>query len=105
MNKGNKQKINGEFKQLQTKIFIRTAVILFAAVLLTFSMYSFVLAGHFANGVVSFLTLFVGDYDAALDIYSRVIRDNMDFFVLIAILIIFLMILRIYRKRLVSGWI
>lgn len=94
----NKHKISREFKQLQNQIFLRTAIILFTAVILTFGLYSFVLAGHFANGVVAFLTLFVGDYNVALNIYSQVIRENMDFFVLVAVLIIFLIILRMYLR-------
>lgn len=99
MNRRNKRKISGEFKQLQTKIFIRTVLIFFVAVLLSFGLYSFVLAGHLANGVVSFLTLFVGDYNIALNIYAQIIRKNIAFFALLAILIIFLVALRIYLRQ------
>lgn len=72
----NKHKISREFKQLQNQIFLRTAIILFTAVILTFGLYSFVLAGHFANGVVAFLTLFVGDYNVALNIYIRRLSEK-----------------------------
>lgn len=96
MNKNRKQHLGNEFRQLQAKIFIRTAMILFAAVLLTFGLYSFVLSGHFANSVVALITLFTGDYSAALDIFQRVFRDHSTFFVLIAIVVMFLIVLRIY---------
>lgn len=96
MNKNRKQHLGNEFRQLQAKIFIRTAMILFAAVLLTFGLYSFVLSGHFANSVVALITLFTGDYSAALDIFQRVFRDHSTFFVLMAIVVMFLIVLRIY---------
>lgn len=98
MNKANKKSGN-EFKQLQTKIFIRTALILFAAVILTFGLYSFVLAGHLADGMVAFINLFVGNYDTALNIYSQVVREHIDFFVIIAILLIFMLVLRLYLRE------
>lgn len=71
-------------------------MILFAAVLLTFGLYSFVLSGHFANSVVALITLFTGDYSAALDIFQRVFRNHSTFFVLMAIVLMFLIVLRIY---------
>lgn len=98
MNKKNKQKIGEEFRQLQTKIFIRTIIIFLAAVFLIFCLYSFLLAGRLANGIVAFFTLFVGDYNTALNIYQQVIRNNIEFFVMLAIVIVFLIILRIYIK-------
>ena len=93
------QRTGNEFKQLQTKIFIRTALILFAAIILTFGLYSFVLAGHLANGMVTFISLFVGDYDTALNIYTEVIRKHIDFFVVIAILLVFMIVLRLYLRE------
>lgn len=96
MNKNRKQHLGNEFSQLQAKIFIRTTMILFAAVLLTFGLYSFVLSGHFANSVVALITLFTGDYSAALDIFQRVFRNHSTFFVLMAIVLMFLIVLRIY---------
>lgn len=99
MNKRNRQNMRGEFRQLQRKLFIRTAILLLIAVVLTFALYSFVLAGHFANGVVSFLVLFTGDYDRALNIYQHAIREHLYLVVLILVLIVFLIILRIYLTQ------
>ncbi|MGN0401330.1 MAG: vancomycin resistance histidine kinase VanS, partial [Acetatifactor sp.] len=89
-----KQKIGDEFKHLQTKLFIKTAVIMFASVLGIFVLYYFVLKGHLANFVVGFLNLFIMDYRVALNIYQQVVRNYMDFYVLLAIVIVFLIVLR-----------
>lgn len=97
--KNNKKlKIGDEFKHLQTKLFIRTAIIMFVAVFVTFAIYSFVLQGNFANFVVRVIHLFVEDYSVALDIYQRFFRNYRDLYVLFAILAVFLIVLRIYLK-------
>lgn len=87
-----------EFKNLQTKIFIRTAVIMSFAVFFTFSIYSFVLQGNFANFVVTIICLFVEDAFVALDIYQRFFRNHRELYLLSAILVVFLIALRIYLK-------
>lgn len=96
MNKKNNKKMGNEFKHLQTKLFIRTAIIIFAAIIGTFGLYGFVLAGHLANFVVVFFNFFVKDYDAARNIYQHVIRNYMDLYILLAIVVVFLIVLRIY---------
>lgn len=100
MNKKNnkKQKIGDEFKHLQTKLFIRTAIIMFVAIIGTFGLYSFVLEGHLANFIVGFFNLFIKDYDAARNLYQHVIRNYMDLYILLAIVVVFLVVLRIYLK-------
>ena len=100
MNKGNngKQKIGDEFKQLQVKLFIRTAIMAFAAVIGTFGLYIFVLAGHLANGIVGFFNFFTKDYDAARNIYQQVIRNYMDLYVILTMVVVFMVVLRIYLK-------
>lgn len=84
------------------KIFIKTVLILLGAVLVSFGMYRFVLAGHFANAVVSFLKLFTHDYYEALYLYQDIFRSNMDWFVLLALILVFIIILRIYLKSFVK---
>lgn len=92
-----KQRIGEEFNQLQTKIFVRTAMIMFAAIVIIFTIYNGFLQGHFANAVVNFLTVFIyRNYEVALDVYQRVIRNNMDVYIMLAILLVFLIIIRIY---------
>ncbi len=101
MNKKNKrnQRIGDEFKQLQTKIFVRTAIIMFGAVVIVFIIYSGFLQGHFANAVVDFMTLYIyKDSEAALDVYQRVFRNNRDLYIMLAVLMVFLVIMRIYLK-------
>lgn len=100
MNKNRKtMKIGNDFKQLQTTIFLRTAIILIVAVVIIFIIYNGFFQGHFANAVVGFLNRFIyDDYEAALEVYQRVVRNYMDLYILVAILSVFLIILRIYLK-------
>ena len=104
MNKNRKTtKIGNDFKQLQTTIFLRTAIILIVAVVIIFIIYNVIyngfFQGHFANAVVGFLNRFIyDDYEAALEVYQRVVRNYMDLYILVAILSVFLIILRIYLK-------
>lgn len=100
MNKNRKTtKIGNDFKQLQTTIFLRTAIILIVAVVIIFIIYNGFFQGHFANALVGFLNRFIyDDYEAALEAYRRVVRNYMDLYILVAILSVFLIILRIYLK-------
>lgn len=100
MNKNRKTtKIGNDFKQLQTTIFLRTAIILIVAVVIIFIIYNGFFQGHFANAVVGFLNRFIyDDYEAALEAYQRVVRNYKDLYILVAILSVFLIILRIYLK-------
>lgn len=93
-----KQRIGDKFKHLQTKLFVRTAIIMFVAVIGTFGLYIFVLAGHLANFIVGVFNLFTKDYDAALNLYQRFVRNYMNWYVLLAIVAVFLVVLRIYLK-------
>lgn len=93
----NKQKIGSDYQQLQTKLFLRTGFMMFAAIVLTFGFYDLFLQGHFANAVVGFLNRFIyHDYDTALLVYRKIFRDHMDGYILLTILAVFLVILRIY---------
>lgn len=100
MNKNRKTtKIGNDFKQLQTTIFLRTAIILIFAVVIIFIIYNGFFQGHFANAVVGFLNRFIyDDYEAALEVYQRAVRNYKDLYILVAILSVFLIILRIYLK-------
>lgn len=93
-----KQTIGDKFKHLQTKLFVRTAIIMFVAVIGTFGLYIFVLAGHLANFIVGVFNLFTKDYDAALNLYQRFVRNYMNWYVLLAIVAVFLIVVRIYLK-------
>ena len=100
MNKNKKNtKIASDFKQMQTTIFFRTATIFIGAIVIIYLLYNGLLQGHFANAVVGFLNKFIyEDYEVALDVYQRVVRNYMDLYVLGAILMVFFVILRIYLK-------
>ena len=105
MNKKNnkKQRIGNEFNQLQTKIFIRTAIIMLVAVIVIFQLYSYLFQGNFANAVVSFLTAFIyKDSWVALDVYQRFVRNYRELYILLAVVVVFLIIMRIYFWRVKS---
>ena len=93
-----KQKMGNEFKNLQTKLFVRTVVIMLVAVVAVFALYTFVLHGNFANFAVEFINFFVKDYLQALHIYQAVFRNYMDLYILLAIAIVFLIVLKIYLR-------
>ena len=58
---------------------------------------SFLLRGHFANLMMSFLqNIFGMDYDAALDLYNRVFRSHMDAIILLSILFVFIILLCVF---------
>lgn len=87
--------MGNEFKNLQTKLFVRTVVIMLVAV---YALYTFVLHGNFANFVVNFINFFIDDYLQALHIYQAVFRNYMDLYILLAIAIVFLIVLKIYLR-------
>lgn len=94
-----REKIDNEYQQLQTKLFIKTVFMMVAAFLITFGIYNIFLEGRFANTVVWFLERFLfHDYDEALYVYQIIFRNNMEGLILLAILIVFLIILRIYLE-------
>lgn len=97
--KKEKLKIENEFKQLKTIIFVRTAIILVVAVIVIFLIYNFFFHGYFADTVVNFLDKFIyKDYGAALDLYQRVIRNYSELYILISVSIVFLVVLRVYLR-------
>lgn len=93
-----KQKMGNEFKNLQTKLFVSTVVIMLVAVVAVYALYTFVLHGNFANFVVNFINFFIDDYLQALHIYQAVFRNYMDLYILLAIAIVFLIVLKIYLR-------
>lgn len=91
---------NKDFRQLRTKIFIQTMIIMLSAVGLIFALYNFVLHGKFANFWVSLFTvMFDIDYYEALDLYQYTFRNNMEMIFLLTILLTFFIIFRIYLNR------
>lgn len=93
------KKTEKEFKQLEIKIFIRTAVVGIVAIFFIFNFYSFILEGHFAKTIIAILNFFLKDYNRAMQIYEQVFRNYMDWFLIAGILIVFLVGMRIYLKE------
>lgn len=89
-----------DYQQLQIKIFIKTAVMMLIAILIVFLVYSIFFHGRFANVAVAFLENFVyGDYEAALDAYQQIFRNNMGLLIVITIVFVFLIVLRVYLSN------
>lgn len=96
--KNKKEKgIDGDYTQIQTKILIRTAAVLFGAFALIFAALS-LLSGRFSTAVVGFLEIFYKDYEKALAAYTYTFRDNREWFVMAAAFVVFLIVLRLYLK-------
>ena len=99
MNRKYSKKTEKGFKQLEIKIFIRTAVVGIVAIFFIFNFYSFILEGHFAKTIIVILNFFLKDYNRAMRIYEQVFRNYMDGFLIAGILIVFLVGMRIYLKE------
>lgn len=97
--KKSKHRFDSDYRQLQTKIFVTTVILVLAAVIIIFGIYSIFFKGNFANVVVGFLSRFIyGDYESALRVYTQVIRRYMDIYIIAAVTVVFLVILRLYLR-------
>lgn len=97
------QKNSGEYRQMRTTVFLRTLLLLVADAVLFFLFTDIVIRGRFANWMVGFLNRFIyHDYDKALEIYQWVFRNHVEWFMLVAFLIVFLVSLSIYLKSFVK---
>ncbi len=86
-----------DFKQFKTKIFFRTVCMVIFAVFSILFLYNYVLYGNFANGVVFFYeNVLRMDYATALSLYQETFRDHAETFFIIAMILIFLLVFRIY---------
>ncbi len=91
-----KKGIDG-YARLKFRIFLRTALMMFAAVLFIIMLYRFFFWGHFANWVVAFLDTFIyRDYNKAWWAYNDNIRGNVEYIFCMAILAVFLAVLWAY---------
>ncbi|KPI54679.1 histidine kinase [Clostridioides difficile] len=89
-----------DFAQVRNKIFIKTAVMVFIAIIFIWILYSFILYRNFSEWVVSFFkNVFRMEYKAALNLYQQIFRNNMDIFIIIAIAIVFFIIFRFYLNQ------
>lgn len=90
---------NKEYRQLRSKLFVRTIILAVIAFFSIFLLYKFVLGGHFGNWVVSVLqNYFHMSFDEAMDFYQRTFRNYMELIVVCSMLIVFFIIFHIYLK-------
>jgi len=94
-----------EYKQLRTKLFSLTAIMVFSAVAIIYFMYSFAGSGFVAKGVVWFLNSVLQiNYDESLHLYQS-IRNNSAFFAFVGCIVVFFILLRIYLNRFIKYFI
>lgn len=94
-NRGTKK--TDDFRQFKTKIFTRTLIMVLAAIIIIWIVYSLFINQRFANGVVAiFENVFLMEYEDALLLYTHIFRNNYDIIVIAAITITFFVIFRFY---------
>lgn len=90
-------KANSDFGQVRNKIFMRTVVMAFVAIIFIWALYSFILYGNFSVWIVSFFeNVFHMESKAALNLYQQIFRNYMEIFMILAIVIVFFIIFRVY---------
>lgn len=71
-----------------------------AAIAFIMFLYSFVFQGHIANTAVRILEhFFFDDYETALYVYNKVVRNYIDVFFVILIVSVFIVLMRIYLNK------
>lgn len=94
--KNKKIKRKDEFSQFKTKMFLRTVFMAFCAVFAVIFLYS-VVQGNFAEGMTAIIqNIFNTNYTEALAIYNRSFRRYMDLLFILAMLLVFFVVFRIY---------
>ncbi len=97
-------KRNRDFRQFRIKIFLRTIVMLVMAAAVVYAVYSILLRGNFADGMVAlFQKMFRMEYGAALGLYERTLRRHMDAILWLSILLVFAVLFCFYARWL-SGY-
>lgn len=100
-----KAKSNSDYRQLKTKLFLNTIIMMAAAVFGIEFLYRYVFYGNFANWMVAFLEkiAYRGDINTAqswaLETYQNVFRNYTSLYFLGGIIIIFAVVMRIYLNH------
>lgn len=99
----NRKNNNKDFFQLKVRIFLQPIIMLFVSVMLVIMLYTFVLSGRFADGMVMLIQNIMGvEYSTALYIYQKVFRNNSSMWVLGSMLVVFLVVFWYSLSRLVK---
>jgi len=98
--KSKKIDYNREYKELRNKLFSRAAFMVFSGAVILFLLFSVVLEGRFANGLVWFLNRVLKiDYDVSMTVYQQIFRNNAELITLAACIIVFIILLRFYLNK------
>lgn len=94
-----KSKASRDFRQIRIKIFLQTVSMLAMSAAAVYFIYSFLLRGNFAGGMVSlFQALFGMGYTESLDLYQKTFRRHMDMLILLSMALVFLGLLQVYLR-------
>lgn len=96
----NKRRKTDDYRQLKTKLFFTTVLLVIGAVIIIWAIYSFFLSGRFANWMVSFFKNgFHMEYESARNLYQQSIRNYMEWFIYISIGVVFFILFGFYLNR------
>ncbi len=91
-----KKRYKADYSQLKTKLFLELAGLVIAAAIIITVLYKVVWSHRGADWVVyMFQRYLLMDYDKAVERYWQLFRGNMEFIWMIAIIVMFLILLRI----------
>ena len=95
-----KEKKTDEYRQLKTKLFFHTLLLIIGAAVIIWAIYSFFLSGRFANWVVSFFENGLHmEPKAALSLYQQSIRNYMEWFIYIPVVVVFFVLFAFYLNQ------
>jgi len=90
--------MGGDYGRLRRKILIRSALMLMAATVLIWFFYVLFLYQRFANFAVAVFNFFCRDYERALLLYTRYVRNYFEVYFFMAVAAVFVLILHVYLK-------
>jgi len=95
-----KEKKTDEYRQLKTKLFFHTLLLIIGAAVIIWAIYSFFLSGRFADWVVSFFENGLHmEPKAALSLYQQSIRNYMEWFIYIPVVVVFFVLFAFYLNQ------
>ena len=95
-----KEKKTDEYRQLKTKLFFHTLLLIIGASVIIWAIYSFFLSGRFADWVVSFFENGLHmEPKAALSLYQQSIRNYMEWFIYIPVVVVFFVLFAFYLNQ------
>ncbi len=91
--KNNILKSNSDYRQLRTKLFARTLLMVVSSIVIMLLIYNFIINNNIGNLIVYLIQNILGrDYGSALEIYQLIFRNYRDIYIFIALVIVFFVV-------------